>query len=265
MRQLVWIMMTVVLAGCTTTPTQSSATMGRTMIERITDVGIENQIVRNLVSVEGLGSSDYRIGVNAFSGDVLLTGEVPNETAKRSVEIMARSIKEVGEVYNYLSVSKAKSHSHTVHESYLKAKMVARLLPQLHPFQYSVIVRDDIAYMMGALTYDQLAMAQQAAQDTDGVLGFTSLGFTSLAQVFMTQAEVDKVHKVVPPSSGHVATPSVAPVQPLVVPIQTPVRTLPVQVTPAQQAPFIYTPQSGQFITNPQSDYVRLYQGKNKP
>lgn len=193
-------MMAVSLVGCATV--QSPLSLKRTVIERIMDFGIENHIVRNLAVVEGLGNDDYRIGVNAFLDEVLLTGEVPNETVKRAIKTMARSIQEVSQVYNYLTVSKSKSRSHTVHESYLTAKVVAKLITKIHPSQYLIVVRDDIAYIMGAFTYEQLMEVQQAAKKTDGVLGFTSL-----LQVFMMQDEIDKAGSLqFMPSSGYVVT-----------------------------------------------------------
>lgn len=247
--------MAVSLVGCATTP--PSLTLKRNITERIMDVGIENQIVRNLAVVEGLGNDDYRIGVNAFAGEVLLTGEVPNETVKRATETMARSIQEVSQVHNYLTVSKPpKSHSHTVHENYLRAKIVAKLITKIHPSQYSIVVRDDIAYIMGAFTYEQLMDVQQAVKKTDGVLGFDSL-----AQVFMTQDEIDRAGNLQSvPSGGYVVTGNQS--------ISTPYPPLSDKPAYAPYPQHSY-PQTGysqnSYPTSQESDYIRLYQGKNAP
>lgn len=149
-----------VLSACASTKTQvvyggQEYAMSRTVAERAVDFNLERDIIRYVGQINGIEDGNHRVAANAFRGDVLLTGEVPSQAIKDEIEQIVRSIRQVGSVYNYLAVGEAGGQSHTLHEQYLKSKIDARLLlknQEISPSQYTVVVRDDIAYVLGVIT-----------------------------------------------------------------------------------------------------------------
>lgn len=195
MKQFMIILLGIIaLSGCVTKPINTSnLSINRTIPERVTDLGIERQVLSNLDGIVGLTKNNHRVAIDAFRGDLLLTGEVPTIATKRAIEQMAKSIKEVKKVENHLKIfDEPKSQSHTVHENYLKTKYLSKLMTSgggIKMSQYRVVVRDDIVYMMGVMTVNQVQLASKLARQTEGIMGFVSL-MTVLAA---NQEEINRI------------------------------------------------------------------------
>lgn len=152
--------------------------MGRSLPERISDESIEFTARRNLSQINGVDQNTVRIALDSFRREVLVTGEVPNETVKADIEAMLKSMKDVTAVYNYLTVAATpKSQSHTVHESYLKSKINARLIANrdIKSSQYKIVVRDRTAYVMGYMSQAQQGYVLDAIQNTAGMASAVTL------------------------------------------------------------------------------------------
>lgn len=168
------------MTACTTAPTTNEVNYGvsalnRTLPERMSDEGIERTIIKNLPNVAGLENMDnhtVRVIVDSFRGEVLLTGEVPNEAVKANIENMAKSIKEVSQVHNYLEILPTpKSPSHTTHENFLKSKVRAKILASRTASspQYKMALRSDVVYLMGYVSPTQQANIVDAINSTLGI------------------------------------------------------------------------------------------------
>lgn len=243
------LMAVMATTGCATK--SSTLSVNRTVTEHMTDIGIERQVLGGLSKVEGLTEDNHRIAIDAFRGELLLTGEVPNTVIKESVENMARSIREVKRVNNYLRVvHHPKSQSHSVHEGYLKTKFLGKLLASrsgIKSSQYRVTVRDDILYVMGTMTVSQANLVKQIATETEGIAGFVSL-LTVLAS---NQTELlEHTHDT---SAGYSSQPAT----------MTPVLESG-QISPLSRQPQLQPQSQGQ-TQNPASSYVNLYQNTNQP
>lgn len=166
----------------------------RTLPQKVTDVSAERQLLSVLDGVAGLTSNNHRVAINSYRGEMLLTGEVPNQQIKIAVGERAAVLPNVSKVYNYLKISEPKSQSHTVHENYLKAKVLAKLLTSgaINKSQYELVVRDDTLYVMGSMTYPQVQVLQNTVASTDGVLAMVSL-----LNVMVTASE----HQLLQPSA----------------------------------------------------------------
>lgn len=171
---------TILLTACVSAKTQviyegQEYAVSRTALEKMTDFSIEREIIKNINQITGIEDGNHRIGVNSFRGDVLLTGEVPNDSIKTELERIIKSIRQVDSVYNYLVVGEPKGQSHTLQEQYLKTKIDAKLLlkqkENITPSQYLVVVRDDMAYIMGVMTKAQQEEIVQTAYTVDGLKG----------------------------------------------------------------------------------------------
>lgn len=166
----------VSLGGCMITQSNStgfgSDSMARSIPERINDGSIELTARRNLSTIQGINQNNIRVSIDSFRREVLLTGEVPSETVKFEIARMVESMKDVEKVYNYLTITPTpKSQSHTVHENYLRSKIVSRLLTNraVKASQYKIIVRDRTAYIMGFLTQEQQSYILDAIKSTSGM------------------------------------------------------------------------------------------------
>lgn len=179
MKALLMILTTAFLTACVssvpiTTDDGRLITPSRTLPERMTDIGIERAVLANIYKIDALKQGNHRIAVDSHQGLVLLTGEVPSEAVKQQIQKMTVYLHEVEHLYNYLVVTDTpKSQSHTVHESYLKGKIRAKLLTQsvISPMQYGVEVRDDFAYVMGSMSLEQKQAIEEAIASVDGLKG----------------------------------------------------------------------------------------------
>lgn len=231
--------------------TVGTINVSRTLSERMTDFGIERQIMANLPNIAELGDGNHRIFAKSYQGAVLLTGEVPTASSKLAVQRMAASIREVRYLYNYLNVvGDPKSQSHTVHENYLQAKANARLLAksaQVKSAQYDITVRNDIAYVMGVFTPYQQDIIYEQLRKVDGLVGVSFLNTlitvadTSLANAPLVDAQVSNVNAPINStqiSGVAVNNPQVPVYQPAVA-VTSPVLTQPAMIAPAMIAPAI--------------------------
>lgn len=235
---------TVALSACASKQIEGIS-LNRSIPERMTDIGIERQALSGLDNIQGLSEGNHRIAINAFRGNVLLTGETPNEQTRQAVGSMTQSIAEAKQVHNRLKVAEPKSQSHTVHENYLKTKLTGKLITSgIKPSQYSLVVRDDVAYVMGVLTYTQLQEIKRLAQETEGILGFVPL-----ADVLATQEQINNDNTA---TSNQAAS-------------TTSTSTPSGNYTDSGYPNSIYPNSATNSPNTTNSSYIRLYQGKNAP
>ncbi|UNU72676.1 BON domain-containing protein [Moraxella nasovis] len=242
---------------------------GRSVPERISDESIELTARRNLNRVSGISPDTVRIAIDSFQREVLLTGEVADETTKKDVEKMIGSMKDVKQVYNYLTVTPTpKSQSHTLQEGYIKAKIGTKLLANtaIKSSQYKIVVRNQIAYVLGYMTAEQRDYIYDAVQNTAGMASVVGL-MTIISQT-------DKAQDVAVGMSPSTPAPTPAAV------VATPIQAAPSIVPNAQPTSGAYTMQeiylpnastnapinaSPVYAPSSGSSYIELYQGTNKP
>lgn len=194
----------MLLSACATQNANSNNNSGyygvpvmyRTLPETISDEAIERTSHKNLTNVHGVSENSVRIGIDSFRREVLLTGEVPSEQVKTDVANMISSIHDVKKVYNYLTVTATpKAQSHTLHENYLKSKIIAKILGTggVHPSQYKLVVRDNMAYLLGFLTAQQeqtIINTIASVQGMEGVRVLTTRIDGDVSQLSLTENAV---------------------------------------------------------------------------
>lgn len=194
----------MLLSACATQNANSNNNSGyygvpvmyRTLPEVISDEAIERTSHKNLTNVHGVSENSVRIGIDSFRREVLLTGEVPSEQLKTDVANMISSIHDVKKVYNYLTVTATpKAQSHTLHENYLKSKIIAKILGTggVHPSQYKLVVRDNMAYLLGFLTAQQeqtIINTIASVQGMEGVRVLTTRIDGDVSQLSLTENAV---------------------------------------------------------------------------
>lgn len=194
----------MLLSACATQNANSNNNSGyygvpvmyRTLPEAISDEAIERTSHKNLTNVHGVSENSVRIAIDSFRREVLLTGEVPSEQVKTDVANMISSIHDVKKVYNYLTVTATpKAQSHTLHENYLKSKIIAKILGTggVHPSQYKLAVRDNMAYLLGSLTAQQeqtIINTIASVQGMEGVRVLTTRIDGDVSQLSLTENAV---------------------------------------------------------------------------
>jgi osmotically-inducible protein OsmY len=114
---------------------------------------------------------DFHVNVTSFNGIVLLTGEVPAETAKADIEKLVRSTPKVRAVQNELLVGPVTSLSSRSNDSFITSKVKARFV-EAAKFQINyvkVVTERSTVYLMGMVRPDEGAAAAEIARTTDGV------------------------------------------------------------------------------------------------
>lgn len=185
------MMFALLMSGCATTPApvptpstngqgyHGTTTMYRTMTERLSDELIERAVHKNLPNIHGVNEKSVRIAINSFRREVLLTGEVPSEQVRAEVVKMVGAIRDVKKVHDNLTVTNTpKSQSHTVHETYLKSKILAKIVSAgtVKPSQYKLVVRNNMAYVIAFVTAEQEQIIMQSIKEVQGIEGVKVFG-----------------------------------------------------------------------------------------
>ncbi|MBV8465582.1 MAG: BON domain-containing protein [Burkholderiales bacterium] len=132
------------------------------------DERIDHRVSNNIES--RFGSLTH---VNAYSYNhrVLLTGEVPDDATRASVEKIARETEDVKEVYNELAVMLPSSLSSRTSDSGLQAKIKGVLIDTkgTSPVNVKVTVERGAVYLMGQVSRSEGKIAADAISKVSGV------------------------------------------------------------------------------------------------
>ena len=139
----------------------------RTTGTYLEDEGIEWKVIGKL--------RDRHPGAHAnatsFNRRVLLTGEAPNEDAKKQIEDAVRSIENVKEVTNELQVAGASSIASRGSDALVTSNVKARMVNQsrFSPLHVKVITEAGVVYLMGLVSPEEGDAAVEIARTTSGV------------------------------------------------------------------------------------------------
>ena len=142
----------------------------RTLGSRIEDQSIEYKARINLYRSGGT-SRNSRIKIISFNGRVLMTGQVPDDDARKAAEKVVRNIRHVREVHNELTLSGAVGWLARLNDTWLTAKTKTRLL--LHQStpgrRTKVVTESGVVYLMGLVTRQEAQEIISRVQRVYGV------------------------------------------------------------------------------------------------
>jgi len=140
----------------------------RTAGTQIDDESIE---VRSANRIADRFGDRVHVNVTAFNRTALVTGEVPDESARDEVEKIVRAVPTVRGVTNDLQVAGASSLGARTNDSYLTSKVKARLLDsnRVSPLHIKVVTEAGVVYLLGIVTEAEANEAVEAARTTGGV------------------------------------------------------------------------------------------------
>lgn len=140
----------------------------RTLATQAEDEGIE---LKTTSRVNEAHKDGVHLNVTSFNRMVLLTGEVPNEKVKQSIERIARSVENVRGLTSELAVSPPTTLSSRANDSYVTSKIKTRFVDaqRFNALHVKVVTENSVAYLMGLVKRQEAKDAAELARTTQGV------------------------------------------------------------------------------------------------
>jgi osmotically-inducible protein OsmY len=167
LRTLILIAGITMLAGCAAF---SDDPRTRTAGAMIDDRVIENTVRRAIWNSDPAFNSSRLVTVS-YNGVLLLAGQVESEDLRRKAETIAKENDKVRAVHNEIEVGGPTSMVARANDSWLTAKVKARMLAdaEIAAGKVKVVTENGTVYLMGMLPRDEADLAVQATQQVYGV------------------------------------------------------------------------------------------------
>jgi len=150
---------------------------------------------------------DGRVRVNATSYNrmVLLTGQVPSEADKATVEQIVAKLDSVQSVVNELSVGPATTFRERSNDAYITTKVKASIVDSQDLFANSIkiVTHRGVVYLMGRVTEREANHAAELARGVSGVV--------KVVKVFEIISEADLARMQVKTTAKPASAPASAP------------------------------------------------------
>ena len=140
----------------------------RTTGAQVDDEGIE---LRSTNRVSDRFGDKVHVNITSYNRSVLVTGEVPNESAKVEIEKLITGTANVRSVTNDLQVANGTSLSSRASDTTITGKVKARFVDanRFNALLVKVVTENSVVYLMGIVTEAEAAAAVEVARTTGGV------------------------------------------------------------------------------------------------
>jgi osmotically-inducible protein OsmY len=144
------------------------ATDRRTSGAQLEDEGIELRVLGRVRSDLG---TRVRVNVVSYNRQVLLTGEVPNEKDKQTIEQIAGKVENVGSVVNALAVMNTPSLAGRSADLLITGRLKAAILDasDLESNAFKVVTEHSVVYLLGRVTKREADRVTNIARTISGV------------------------------------------------------------------------------------------------
>ena len=169
----------------------STATDRRSTGSILNDEVLEKRIPWEIS--QRLGETPSHITVTAYNGKVLLTGEVPTESARAIASEVAKTSLDAGTVINELVIQENVGALQRISDLTLATKVRSRLIATENVYlnQMKVTVDHGVVYLMGLVTQEENKVAAETAARTAGVAKVISIcDILTPEQIKLRMAEV---------------------------------------------------------------------------
>ena len=111
------------------------------------------------------------LNATSYNRTVLLTGEVPNDKIRATIERIARSVENVRGVTNELTIGPPTSLSSRANDSYITSKVKARFVDaqRFNALHVKVVTENQVVFLLGLVKREEAKEAIQVARTTEGV------------------------------------------------------------------------------------------------
>ncbi len=140
----------------------------RTSGTYVEDENIELKATKNIYDTLGEAS---HVNITSFKGNVLITGEVPDDNTRTKAGNMVLAIENVKSITNELTIGPKTSISSRTNDAYLTSKVKAQFVSE-NRFQANyvkVVTENSVVYLMGYVTQKEAEDAVEIARNTGGV------------------------------------------------------------------------------------------------
>ena len=146
----------------------TSANDRRTSGTQIDDEGIELRAQNRIADRWG---GKVHVNVTSFNRNVLLTGEVANESIKAEVEKTVAGVTNVRGITNEIAIAGTSALSSRANDLYLTSKVKARFVDAnyFNPFHVKVVTENSTVYLLGIVTEQEAKLATDIARTTGGI------------------------------------------------------------------------------------------------
>ena len=115
------------------------------------------------------GLKEARIRVTSFNGILLITGQVPSPDLLALATQAARSLRNVRQVHNELTVAGPTSFMARTNDKFLSTKIRLSLSSGKVAGKVKIITENGVVYLMGLVTGDEAEAVVEVARNTHGV------------------------------------------------------------------------------------------------
>ena len=146
------------------------ATDPRSMGTQLDDETLESR-VNSAIKKDQQIKSEARISVTAYSGRVLLTGQVPNENLREVASSLAKGVQNVNDVYNEVRVGPKVDFAQISKDSWITSQIKSKMLvdSKVKTSDVKVVTENNEVFLMGNVTQDQGNAAAELARNVAGV------------------------------------------------------------------------------------------------
>lgn len=170
------VMTTTFVSGCSTIVSSSREEPiredvgNRTLGNIIEDEAIELKVMVNL-SKGSAPLAQSHINVKSFNGQVLLTGQVPNENVRQEAEQIVGQTREVKRIHNELEIAGPSSTIVRSNDIYLTSRVKLKLLSDksIEGLRVKVVTENGIVYLMGLVSQREADQAVAIVREVPGV------------------------------------------------------------------------------------------------
>lgn len=174
---LLVLLMLPFFSGCALLVAAGVATVGtgvavsqdrRTGGMLVEDQNIESKSNRRIS--EKMGDNAH-VNVTSFNRNVLLTGEVSSESARKEIEQAVKSVEHVRNVVNEIAVTPVSSFTSRSNDALITSKVKGRFMDggKFQINHVKVITEDSVVYLLGIVNTDEAGSAVDIARSTNGV------------------------------------------------------------------------------------------------
>ncbi|HTR56819.1 MAG TPA: BON domain-containing protein [Casimicrobiaceae bacterium] len=163
------------LSGCVPLVVGAGVAAGAAVAtdRRTTGTQLDDEVIedRAVLEIHERFKGDFHVNVTSYNGIVLLTGEVPAESAKADVENLVRSNPKVRAVQDELAVGPVTDLGSRSNDTLITSKVKARFV-EANKFQINhvkVVTERGVVYVIGIVTRDEGTAAGELASTTSGV------------------------------------------------------------------------------------------------
>lgn len=166
-RGLIFATATVLLSACAAF---SDDPRTRTAGAMIDDQVIESSVKRAIWNSDPAFNASHIVAVS-YNGVLLLAGQVESEALRGKAEAIAQEHEKVRKVHNELEVRGPSSMVARANDSWLTAKVKARMLAdaEVAAGKVKVVTENGTVYLMGLLPREEADLAVEVARQVYGV------------------------------------------------------------------------------------------------